>query len=159
MSDQSTTPVRMTTKEASFKGHNTAHSIQDSIKAPSDHQPQGAEAAGASEADMGINPENSIACSMVKIRANNKNMPDYHSKPKGYRRSRSPTESTEAGPTYCFVPLSLNTRICGQPTCSFYCFGKPFTSFLAPAPTATTIATYLHPKPAARRASAAPTTT
>jgi hypothetical protein len=74
-------------------------------------------------------------------------------------RNRSPAESTEAGPTYCFVPLSLHTRICGQSTCSFCCFGKPFTSFLAPAPTATTIATYLYPKPAARRAPALPTTT
>jgi hypothetical protein len=57
------------TKEASFRGHNTTHSLQDSSKAPSGHQLQGAEAAGASEVDMGISPERSIAYSMVKIRA------------------------------------------------------------------------------------------
>jgi hypothetical protein len=54
MSDQSTAPVRMTTKEASFRGHNTPHSLRGSSKAPSDHQLQGAEAPGASEEDMGI---------------------------------------------------------------------------------------------------------
>jgi hypothetical protein len=57
-------------------------------------------------------------------------MLDYHSKAKRDRRSRSPAESAEAGPTYCFVPLSLHTRVCGQSTCIFCCFGKPFTSFL-----------------------------
>jgi hypothetical protein len=86
-------------------------------------------------------------------------VPDHHSEAKGDCQSRSPTESAEVGFTYCFVPLSLHTRICGQSTCSFCCFGKPFTSFLAPAPTATTIATYLYPKPAARRVPALPTTT
>jgi hypothetical protein len=68
-------------------------------------------------------------------------MPDYHSKAKRDRRSRSPTKSAEAGPRYCFVPLSLHTRICGQPTCSFCCFGKPFTSFLASAPIASSLLT------------------
>jgi hypothetical protein len=57
MSDQSTTPLRMMTKETSFRGHNIAHSLQDSSKAPSGHQLQGAEAAGASEEDMGISPK------------------------------------------------------------------------------------------------------
>jgi hypothetical protein len=69
MSDQSTTLVRMMTKEASFRGHNIAHSLQDSSKAPLGHQLQGAEAAGASKEDMGISPEKSIAYSMVKTRA------------------------------------------------------------------------------------------
>jgi hypothetical protein len=41
MSDQSTAPVRVTTKEASFRGHNIAHSLQDSNKAPSGHPPRG----------------------------------------------------------------------------------------------------------------------
>jgi hypothetical protein len=68
-------------------------------------------------------------------------------------------ESAKASPTYCFVPFSLHTRICGQPTCSFCCFGKPFTGFLASAPTATTTATYSLPKPIARRAPALPSTT
>jgi hypothetical protein len=74
-------------------------------------------------------------------------------------RSRSSAESVEASPTYFFVSFSLHTRICGQPTCSFCCFGKTFIGFLASAPTATTTATYLLSKPAARRAPALPTTT
>jgi hypothetical protein len=69
MSDQSTALVRTMTKEASFRGHNTAQSLQDSSKAPLGHQLQGAEAAGASEEDMRISPEKSIAYSVVKIRA------------------------------------------------------------------------------------------
>jgi hypothetical protein len=69
MSDQSTAPVRTMTKEASFRGHSTAHSLQDSNKAPLGHQPQGAEAVGASEEDMGISPGKSIAYSVVKTRA------------------------------------------------------------------------------------------
>jgi hypothetical protein len=69
MSDQSIAPVRMMTKEASFRGHSTPHSLQDSSKAPSSRQLQGAEAPGASEEDMGINPGKFIAYSMVKTRA------------------------------------------------------------------------------------------
>jgi hypothetical protein len=52
---------------------------------------------------------------------------------------------------------SLCTRIRGKSTCSFCGFGKSFTSFLAPAPIATTIATYSYPKLADRRALARPT--
>jgi hypothetical protein len=69
MSDQSTAPVRMMTKEASFRGHNTTHSLWDSSKAPSGHQLQGVEAAGTSEEDMGTSPEKSIAYSVVRTRA------------------------------------------------------------------------------------------
>jgi hypothetical protein len=69
MSDQSIAPVRMMTKEASFRGHSTPHSLQDSGKAPSGHQLHGAEAAGASEEDMGISPEKSIAYFVVRTRA------------------------------------------------------------------------------------------
>jgi hypothetical protein len=69
MPDESTAPVRMMTKEASFRGHSTPHSLRDSSKAPSGHQLQGAEAAGASEEDMGISPEKSIAYSVVRTRA------------------------------------------------------------------------------------------
>jgi hypothetical protein len=58
----------MTIKEASFRGHNTPHSLRDSSKAPSGHQLQGAEAAWASEEDMGISPENFIAYSVVRIK-------------------------------------------------------------------------------------------
>jgi hypothetical protein len=69
MSNQSTTPVRMMTKEASFRGHNTPHSLRDGSKAPSGHQLQGAEAAGASKEDMGIIPEKFIAYSVVRTKA------------------------------------------------------------------------------------------
>jgi hypothetical protein len=55
-------------EEASFKGHIIAHNPQGNIKALSGHQPQGAEAAGASEEGMGISPVSSIAYSMVKTR-------------------------------------------------------------------------------------------
>jgi hypothetical protein len=59
----------MMIKEASFRGHSTPHSLRDISKAPSDHQLQEAEAAGASEEDMRIIPEKSIAYSMVRTRA------------------------------------------------------------------------------------------
>jgi hypothetical protein len=68
MSDQSTAPVRMMTKEASFRGHSTRHSLRGSSKAPSGHQLQGAEAIGALDEDMGISPGKSIACSVVRTR-------------------------------------------------------------------------------------------
>jgi hypothetical protein len=69
MSDQSTAPVKMMTEEASFRGHSTPHSLQDNSKAPSGHQLQGAEVAGASEEDMGISPGKSIAYFVVRTRA------------------------------------------------------------------------------------------
>jgi hypothetical protein len=69
MSDQSTAPIRMMIKEASFRGHITPHSLWDSSKVPSGHQLQGAEAAGALEEDMGISPGKSIAYSVVRTRA------------------------------------------------------------------------------------------
>jgi hypothetical protein len=59
----------MTTKEASFRGHNIPHSLRCSSKAPLGHQLQGAEAPGASEEDMGINPGKFIAYSVVRTRA------------------------------------------------------------------------------------------
>jgi hypothetical protein len=59
----------MTTKEASFRGHNTPHSLWGSGKAPSGRQLQGAEALGALEEDMGINPGKFIAYSVVRTRA------------------------------------------------------------------------------------------
>jgi hypothetical protein len=69
MSDQSTALARTMTKEASFRSPNTTHSLQDSSKAPSGHQLQGAEAAGALKEDMGISLGKSIAYSVVKTRA------------------------------------------------------------------------------------------
>jgi hypothetical protein len=68
MSDQSIAPARMMTKEASFRGHITLHSLRDSNKALSGRQLQGAEAPGASEEDMGINPGKSIAYSVERTK-------------------------------------------------------------------------------------------
>jgi hypothetical protein len=51
----------MMTKEASFRGHSTPHSLRDRSKAPSGRQLQRTEAPGASEEDMGISPGKSIA--------------------------------------------------------------------------------------------------
>jgi hypothetical protein len=68
-SGQSIAPVRMTTKEASSRGHSTPHNLRDNSKALSGHQLQGAEAPEASEEDMGISPGRYIAYSMVRTRA------------------------------------------------------------------------------------------
>jgi predicted secreted Zn-dependent protease len=57
------------TKEVSLKDHNTAPNLQGNNKALSGHQPQGAEAAWASEGGTGINLESSIAYSVEKTRA------------------------------------------------------------------------------------------
>jgi hypothetical protein len=64
------------TEEASLKGHNTTPNLQGNNKALSGHQPQGAEAAGASEEGTGINLEGYIAYSVEKIRAT----PQEHAK-------------------------------------------------------------------------------
>jgi hypothetical protein len=147
------------TKEASFRGHNTPHSLRGSSKAPSDRQLQGQRRQGLRRKIWGSTQENLLLILWRGQRPHYKNLPDHHPEAKRDCRSRSSAESAEASPTYCFVPFSLHTRIYGQPTCSFCCFGKPFIGFLASAPTATTTATYLLPKPAARRAPTLPTTT
>jgi hypothetical protein len=69
MSGQSITPLRMKTKEVSFRGHSTPHNLRGSSKALSGHQLQGAEVPGALEEDSKINPGRSIAYSMVRTRA------------------------------------------------------------------------------------------
>jgi hypothetical protein len=52
-----------------------------------------------------------------------KNVTNHHSEAKGDSRSQSPVEPAEAGLAHCFVPLSLHTRVCGQSSHSFCCFG------------------------------------
>jgi hypothetical protein len=158
MSDQSTAPVRMMTKEASFRDHNTPHNLRDSNKAPSGRHLQGRRQWFRRKI-WGSAQENLLLILWRGQRPHYKNLPDHYSEAKRDCRSRSSAQSAEASPTYRFVPLSLYTGICGQPTCSFCCFGKPFTGFLASAPTATTTAAYIFSKPAARRARALPTTT
>jgi hypothetical protein len=58
----------VTTKEVSLRGHNTPHNLRGSNKALSARQLQVAEASGASEEDMGINPKRSTAYFVVKTR-------------------------------------------------------------------------------------------
>jgi hypothetical protein len=69
MSGQSITPLRVTTKEVSLRGHNTPHNLRGNNKALSGHQLQGAEALGDSEEDLGISLERSTAYSVVRTRA------------------------------------------------------------------------------------------
>jgi hypothetical protein len=69
MLGKSITPLRVTTKEVSLRGHNTPHNLQGNSKALSGHQLQGAEASGASEEDLGISLERSTAYSVVRTRA------------------------------------------------------------------------------------------
>jgi hypothetical protein len=57
------------TEEVSCRSHNILHNLRGSSKALSGRQLQEAEALGASEEDMGINPGRSTAYFMVKTRA------------------------------------------------------------------------------------------
>jgi hypothetical protein len=56
-------------REASLRGHSTPHKLRGNNKALSGRQLQGVEVPGASEEDMGINPERFIAYSVVRTRA------------------------------------------------------------------------------------------
>jgi hypothetical protein len=69
MSGQSITPLKVTIKEVSLRGHNIPHNLRGNNKALSGHQLQGAEAPGASEEDLGITLERSTAYSVVRTRA------------------------------------------------------------------------------------------
>jgi hypothetical protein len=69
MSGRFIAPVRTTTNGASFRGHNTPHSLRGSSKALSGHQLQGAEAPRASEEDSRISPGRSTVYSVVRTRA------------------------------------------------------------------------------------------
>jgi hypothetical protein len=126
----------MTTKEASFRGHSTPHSLQGSSKAPLGHQLQGAEAPGASEEDIGTSPGKSIAYSIVRTRAILKECAKSLSrnkrrsqKPKLDRisRSRSYTLLRATLPTYqnmwaiILQPLLLRLAILRLLGLSFHC--------------------------------------
>jgi hypothetical protein len=87
-------------------------------------------------------------------------MPNHNTEAKGDCRSWGATESAEAGLTYCFMLLSLCTRVCRQSTTFDFCrFDKSLSSFLGPTPISATITTHSDPKPAARRAPARTATT
>jgi hypothetical protein len=67
MSDQST-PPRMTTEEASNRGHSVPHRLRGNNKATFDRQLQGAGAPGASEEGLEISPGRFIAYFAVRTR-------------------------------------------------------------------------------------------
>jgi hypothetical protein len=159
MSGQSTIPAKMTTKEASFRGHNTPRNLRGNNKALSGRQLQGAEASGASEEDMGISPGRFIAYSVVRTKAILQECAKApfksrrrSQKPKLGRisRSRSCTLLRATLPTYqnmwaiILQLLLLRLAIHRLPGHSTH---------------PTTTATDLFPKPAARRAPAHSTAT
>jgi hypothetical protein len=113
MLGQFITPLRVRTKEVSYRGHSIPHNLRGSNKALSDRQLQEAEVPGASKEDMGISPGRSTAYFVVKTRAILQEYAKSPSKSRRRSRSRSSAESTEAGLAHCFVPLTLHTRICG----------------------------------------------
>jgi hypothetical protein len=123
MSGQSIIPLRVTTKEVSLRGRNTPHNLRGNNKALSGHQLQETEASGASGEDLEIRLERSTAYSVVRTRAILQEVPNHHLEAKGDSRSRSSTESAEAGLAHCFVSFSLHTRVYGQSSCSLCCFG------------------------------------
>jgi hypothetical protein len=73
-------------EEDNLKGSNTAPNLQGHNKALLGHQSQGAEAAGASEEGMKINPEDYIVYSAVKTRAT----PQEHAKSQFRSKKRLP---------------------------------------------------------------------
>jgi hypothetical protein len=76
MSDQSIMPTQVMIEEVNLKGSNTAPNLQGHNKAPSGHQPQGAEAAEASEEDTEISPKDYTTYSAMKTRVT----PQEHAK-------------------------------------------------------------------------------
>ena len=68
-------------------------------------------------------------------RAYHKDVPSHDSEVERNCRSLNTTESAEVGSAYRFVLLSLHLGVCTQSiACGLYRFGKPFSSFLGPAP-------------------------
>jgi hypothetical protein len=97
------------TEEVSCKGHNIVHNLWGSNKALFGRQLQEAEAPGASEEDMGINPERSTAYFVVKTRVilqecvkspSKSRRRSQKPKPGKVNRSRSCTLLRVTHPTY-----------------------------------------------------------
>jgi hypothetical protein len=159
MADQSTTPVRVMTEEASFRGHSIAHNLQGNNKALSGHQLQGAEAARALEEDMGISIGNSLAYSVVKTRATLQE----HARSPFRRKKRLPKQKHDRISRSRFyillratLPIYQNTWVINL---QLLLLRQVIHKLPVLAPTTTTIATYSYPKPASRRAPARPTAT
>jgi hypothetical protein len=106
-------PLRMTIGEVSSRGRNIPPRLRGSIRAILGLQLQGAEAPGASEEGLGISPEKFIAYSVVRTRATLPGCAMSPSRNKGDSWSWSPTEPAEASYAYCFVPLTVYSRVCG----------------------------------------------
>jgi hypothetical protein len=113
MSDQFTTPIRVMTEEASFRGHSIAHSLQGSSRALSGHQLQGAKAAGASEEDMGISLGNSTAYFVVRTRA----ILQEHARSPSRSKKRLPKQKRDRISRSRFYTLLRATLPIYQSTC------------------------------------------
>jgi cystathionine beta-lyase/cystathionine gamma-synthase len=105
------------TEEASFRGHNIAHSLQGSIRALSGHQLQGAEVAGASEEDMGISPGNSSAYYVVRTRAT---LQEHVRSPSRSKKEIAETEARQNQPKQV-----LHTASCYSPYIPEYVGNQP----------------------------------
>jgi hypothetical protein len=159
MSDQFTAPVRVMTKEASSRGHIIAHSLQGSSKAPSSHQLQGVEAAGASEEDMGISPGKSIAYSVEKTRATLQERARLPFRSKKRLLKQKPGRISRSRFYILLRATPLTYQNMWAINLQLLLLRQAIHKFLAPASTATTIAPCSYPKSAVRRAPAPPTST
>jgi hypothetical protein len=149
----------MMTKEASFRSPNTAHSLQDSSKAPLGHQLQGAKAAGASEEDMGISPGKSIAYYVVKTRATLQECvrSPFRSKK---RLPKQKLDRISRSRSYILLRATLPTyQIMWAINLQLLLLQQAIHKLPGLSSHATTIATYLYPKPAGRMAPTSTTTT
>jgi hypothetical protein len=112
MSGQST-PPRVTTEELNNRGHNIPRKLRGSNKAIFGRQLQEAEAPGASEEGLGINLEKILLILWWGQGPYYKDVSCHHSETKENSRSCISAEPTEASHAYCFVSLTLHTRVCG----------------------------------------------
>jgi hypothetical protein len=95
-------------EEASFKGHNIALNPQGNNKVLSGHQPQGAEAARASEEGTGISLENFIAYSVAKTMAT---LQEHVRSPFRSKRRLPKLRHDRISRSRFYILLSIRTRI------------------------------------------------
>jgi hypothetical protein len=89
---------------------------------------------------FGNQPRNCTVFFVARTRAHNKDMPGHNSEAEGNCWSWGAAESAEASPPHRFMLFSIHPRIRRQSiTYDFYCFGKPFSSFVASVATTTTV--------------------
>jgi hypothetical protein len=102
--------------------------------------PRGGRGGRSFGGDTILSREGYSAYSVKRIRVTQQEPAKSQSKSRRICWSRSKTESTEAGSSYCFILFSVHPRVCRQPTVnrrtfSFSCFSKPFFGQMGPAPT------------------------